>query len=174
MRRRGGAVYVVALAQTRSREDARSFELARFPTAREADDQADGGGSNPAQAHRVEGQPPGDEVYDGLQTGDTACPDEVGNGGDHGEADGPAVYARLVLDELVEETQQDEHDCQGIQEVEHGGRQRDDLRKADVGDGERDDGEGNGVHLVGNLERQDLDKSLGARGHQADCGLEAA
>ena len=50
MRRHGSAVYVVALAQTRSREAARPFELARFPAAREADGQADGGGDDPAQA----------------------------------------------------------------------------------------------------------------------------
>ena len=37
MRRHGGAVYVVALAQTRSREDACYPELARFSAAREAD-----------------------------------------------------------------------------------------------------------------------------------------
>ena len=37
MRRHGSAVYVVALAQTRSREAARPFELARLSAAREAD-----------------------------------------------------------------------------------------------------------------------------------------
>ena len=37
MRRHGSAVYVVALAQTQSREDARCPELARLSAAREAD-----------------------------------------------------------------------------------------------------------------------------------------
>ena len=50
MRRHGSAVYVVAFAQARSREDACSFELARLSAAREADGQADGGGDDPAQA----------------------------------------------------------------------------------------------------------------------------
>ena len=50
MRRHGSAMYVVALAQTRSREDARLLELARLSAARKADGQADGGGDDPAQA----------------------------------------------------------------------------------------------------------------------------
>ena len=50
MRKHGGVVYVVALAQTRSCEDARLLELARLSAAREADGQADGGGDDPAQA----------------------------------------------------------------------------------------------------------------------------
>ena len=72
------------------------------------------------------------------------------------------------------QAQENQHDGQRIQEVEHGGRQRDDLRKADVGDDKRDDRERDGVGFVGNLERQHVDESLGARGHKADGGLEAA
>ncbi len=89
--------------------------------------------------------------------------DGVGATGDAGAQNGPQIGAREALrEDAAEQRQRHEHDCDGVEELQHRHRKRDDGAQADVGDGQADQREHEAPYAVADT----------VAGHTGERGVE--